>query len=260
MDNKFEEVLPRGVALSWGLNKPTQRGPKREISLKQIVDAAIAIADKNGLSAVSMNKVAESFGFTTMALYRYVPSKEDLVLLMQDAVFDIAIPEQDSDHWRENMIDFVMTLMQCFQNHSWLCDIPASGIPITPNHLRIVDWALRIMSQLSLDHHEKISIVVLLTSHARVHSFFQRDMNRAVKTGVHTGPVPGASYHAALEHLVTSERFPYLRPVVLAGAYSPDDDNRNVSVYGFEFDFGLERILDGIEHYVTSMTTKYTGP
>ncbi|WP_197483426.1 TetR/AcrR family transcriptional regulator [Paenibacillus elgii] len=171
------------------------------MSLKQIVDSAIAIADKEGLSAVSMNKVAASLGFTTMALYRYVPSKEDLILLMQDAVLDISISEENSAHWRENMTALVLAIMRCFQEHPWLCDIPASGIPITPNHLRIVDWALRMMSDLPLDHREKISIVVLLTSHARVHSFFQRDMDRAVQTGVNSGPVPGVSYKAALEHL-----------------------------------------------------------
>ncbi|KEQ27602.1 TetR/AcrR family transcriptional regulator [Paenibacillus tyrfis] len=251
-NNKFAEGLPPGVALSWGLVKPTQRGPKREMSLKQIVDSAIAIADKDGLSAVSMNKVAASLGFTTMALYRYVPSKEDLILLMQDAVLDIPIPEENSGHWREDMSTFVMTIMQCFQDHPWLCDIPASGIPITPNNLRIADWALRMMSNLPLDHREKISILVLLTSHARVHSFFQRDMDRAVQTGVNSGPVPGVSYKAALEHLVTSERFPYLSPVVLAGAYSPENDDKDGHAYGFEFDFGLTRILDGIEHYVNS--------
>ncbi|MFD0698842.1 TetR/AcrR family transcriptional regulator [Paenibacillus sp. GCM10027628] len=252
MNNEFEEDLPRGVALSWGLVKPTQRGPKREMSLKQIVDSAIAVADKDGLSAVSMNRVAASLGFTTMSLYRYVPSKDDLVLLMQDAVCDISIPAEDSAHWRENMINFVRTIMRCFLDHPWLCDIPASGIPITPNNLRIVDWALRIMHELPLNHHEKISFVVLLTSYARVYGLFQRDMNRAIQTGVNTGPVRGLDYSAALNKLVTAERFPYLRPVILAGAYSADNDNEDETPYGFEFDFGLARILDGIQTYVTS--------
>ncbi|WP_426453203.1 TetR/AcrR family transcriptional regulator [Paenibacillus sp. S-38] len=253
MDNKYEEALPRGVALSWGLVKSTQRGPKRVMSLKQIVGAAAAIADKEGLAAVSMNKVAASLGFTTMALYRYVPSKEDLILLMQDAAFEISLPEEISADWRENMSIFVMAIMRCYQDHPWLCDIPASGIPITPNNLRFVDWALGIMQHLPLDHQEMISIVVMLTSHARIYSFFGRDMDRAVRTGVNSGPVPGVSYTAALEQLVTSERFPYLRPVFLAGAYSPDEDGiKDEHPYGFEFDFALARILDGIEHYITA--------
>lgn len=251
MNNKFEEVLPRGVALSWGLVKSSQRGPKREMSLTQIVNAAIDIADKDGLHAVSMNKVASSLGFTTMALYRYVPSKEDLLLLMQDAAFDISIPEEISPNWRENMLAFVFALMRCYQDHPWLCDISTSGIPITPNHLHVVDWALGIMSHLTLENKEKISILIMLTSHVRIYSLYQRDMDRAVQTGINSGPVPGVNYNDALEHLVTPTRFPYLRPIILSGDYSPEDDNKGDHSYGFEFDFALERILDGIEQYIT---------
>ncbi|SHF00787.1 transcriptional regulator, TetR family [Seinonella peptonophila] len=252
MDKKLEETLPRGVALSWGLVKSTQRGPKREMSLKQILDAAITIADQEGLFAVSMNKVAKSLGFTTMALYRYIPSKEDLILLMQDAVFDIPIPEEILVDWRKNIREFVFSIMQCYQDHPWLCDVSTSGIPITPNNLRIVDWAMRIMANLPLDSNEKISIMVMLTSHARIYSAFQQNMEHAVQTGHNTGPVPGVDYNAALEQLVTSERFPYLRPVILAGAYAPQDDFKDD--YGFEFNFALARILDGIEHYIHSKT------
>lgn len=250
MDNKLEELLPRGVALSWGVVKSTQRGPKREMSLKQIVDAAIAIADKEGLTAVSMNKVAKSLGFTTMALYRYVPSKEDLILLMQDDVFDISIPDESSAQWRENMLTFVLSLMKCYQDHPWLCDISVTGVPITPNNLRIVDWALEIMSEIPLDYNEKISILVLLTSYVRVYSYYQRQMDKAVQTGINSGPVPGVSYNAVLEQLVTSDRFPYLRPAILAGAYSPENEKNDDSSYGYEFDFALARILDGIEQYI----------
>ncbi|MBP1964514.1 TetR/AcrR family transcriptional regulator [Paenibacillus aceris] len=255
MNNEFEGDLPRGVALSWGLVKEPQRGPKREMSLKQIVDSAIAIADRDGLSAVSMNRVAASLGFTTMSLYRYVPSKDDLVLLMQDAVCNISVPEDPASlHWREHMSLFVQTIIRCFLEHPWLCDIPASGIPMTPNNLRIVDWALQIMHELPLNHQEKVSVVVLLTSYARVYGLVRRDMESAVRTGVNTGPVPGVDYSAALNHLVTAERFPYLQPVVQAGAYSAEDHRKeeNSQEFGEEFDFGLERILDGIEQYVTS--------
>lgn len=48
------------------------------MSLSQIVETAIDIADKEGLSAVSMNRIASSLGFTAMSLYRYISSKDDL--------------------------------------------------------------------------------------------------------------------------------------------------------------------------------------
>jgi len=89
------------------LEKQSQRGPKRELSIDQIVEAAVTIADKEGLSAASMNKVTTSLGFTPMSLYRYIPSKDDLLILMQDAVCDIPNPmiQGDTD-WRGNLRKF----------------------------------------------------------------------------------------------------------------------------------------------------------
>ena len=78
-----EPELPRAVALAWGVAANPQRGPKRELSIERIVDAAVELADAGGLAAVSMSAIAGEFGVTSMALYRYVSAKDDLVMLMQ---------------------------------------------------------------------------------------------------------------------------------------------------------------------------------
>ena len=77
--------LPRGVALAWGVGADPQRGPKREMSVEKIVDAAVELADAEGLGAVSMAAVAARLGYTPMSLYRYVSAKDDLTLLMQES-------------------------------------------------------------------------------------------------------------------------------------------------------------------------------
>jgi AcrR family transcriptional regulator len=76
--------LPRGIALAWGVAANPQRGPKREMSVESIVDAAVELADAEGLGAVSMAAVAARLGYTPMSLYRYVTAKDDLILLMQE--------------------------------------------------------------------------------------------------------------------------------------------------------------------------------
>ena len=83
-DIPAEPELPRAVALAWGVAANPQRGPKREMSIERIVDAAIEIADAGGLAAVSMASVASALGYTPMSLYRYVTSKDDLLVLMQE--------------------------------------------------------------------------------------------------------------------------------------------------------------------------------
>ena len=77
--------LPRGIALAWGVAASPQRGPKREMSVERIVEAAVEIADAEGIGAVSMAAVASRLGYTPMSLYRYVTAKDDLILLMQES-------------------------------------------------------------------------------------------------------------------------------------------------------------------------------
>lgn len=70
MTEDVEPELPRGIALAWGVAANPQRGPKREMSVERIVEAAVEIADADGLGAVSMAAVAARLGFTPMSLYR----------------------------------------------------------------------------------------------------------------------------------------------------------------------------------------------
>ncbi|MFB9329973.1 TetR/AcrR family transcriptional regulator [Paenibacillus aurantiacus] len=249
-EETIQNELPRGVALSWGIVKEPQRGPKREMNVKQIVDAAIAIADAEGLAAVSMNKVASSLGFTAMSLYRYIPSKEDLLLLMQDAVSEIGLDEliPEGMPWREGLRAYVKAMIHLFQSRPWFVEIPITGAPITPNNLKVVDCALRIMRELRLTDPEKMSVILLLSSYARACGILQRDFNSAVKAGMSSAAFSGAPYQSALSKLVTAERFPDLHPLMISGAYTGTDEDADEMFN--DFDFGLERILDGVEHYM----------
>ncbi|MDQ8738127.1 TetR/AcrR family transcriptional regulator [Paenibacillus sp. LHD-38] len=249
LDNEAINNLPHGVKLSWGIVKQQKRGPKGELSIKQIVEAAIAIADKDGLSAVSMNRVAQSMGYSAMSLYRYITSKEDLLILMQDAVCDIPIPPDGPvTDWRESMREYVRASILVFREHPWFGDIPIMSIPTTPYNLQIVDWVLRSMRDLPLNDYEKMSNILLLSSYARSSGMIQRDLERAVQAGSSPEAVSGFEYTAALKQLVKPERFPDLAPIVLSGAYTGENDSANT--VGDDFDFGLERILDGIADYL----------
>jgi AcrR family transcriptional regulator len=241
--------LPNGVALSWGIVKQGKRGPKGELSIKQIVDAAVAIADQDGLQAVSMSRVAQSLGFTTMSLYRYLSSKDDLLLLMQEAVCDIPLPAEDSGrHWRDGLRDFVQASVQVFVDHPWYGDIPITNVPVTPNIMGLIDWALREMRSLQLDEFEKMSVVLLVSGYSRSVGLIRRDMDKALRAGRNAEDFSGISYSPALKQLVKPERYPDLYPVVMSGIYGGEREAE--STVGDDIDFGLERILDGIEQYL----------
>ncbi|TCZ75257.1 TetR/AcrR family transcriptional regulator [Paenibacillus albiflavus] len=247
IDNEEITKLPSGIALSWGFIKQPKRGPKGELSIDKIVDAAIQIANQDGLAAVSMNRVASSLGFTPMSLYRYITSKEDLLVLMQEAVCRIEVPPLDETiGWREEMRQYVLNSIRLFQIYPWMGDIPVSGIPMTPNNLDFVNWALRTVRHFQLSDYEKMSILLLLSSYAKSVGKLSADFEQAMKAGATLDTIRGNDYTGALKQLVTFERYPYLYHVVQSGVYTGDMEPDEID----DFDFGLERILDGIEHYL----------
>jgi AcrR family transcriptional regulator len=199
-----------------------------------------------------MSRVAQSLGFTTMSLYRYVTSKEDLLVLMQDAICDIPIPpEEKGKPWRQEIREYVWACVGVFREHPWYGDIPIMSVPLTPGNLQVVDWMLRIMRDFPLNDFEKMSFLLLISSYSRACGLIARDMDRAIREGGSPEAFNGASYGEALRQLVKPERFPNLHPIVMSGAYTDEADNPIAD----DLDFGLERILDGIEHYLKQKTS-----
>lgn len=234
-----ELALPHAVALSWGVAERPQRGPKRELSIERIVETAIEIADAEGLSAVSMARVASALGFTTMSLYRYVTSKDDLLLLMQDAVCDIELPEPPEDDWRSGLRQWTMANLDVFTRHPWYSRIPVSGVPMTPNIMRVIDTALRAMRSAPLGDEEKMASVLLLASYVRGVGAARTEI---ATSGASDEEISGELFAAALAQLVTPDRFPDLAPLIGSGAYTMTEFD--------DFAFGLERMLDGIQRFI----------
>lgn len=244
--NTPAKAMSNGVAIAWGLVKEPQRGPKRELSIKKIVDSAIAIADEDGIAAVSMNRVAALLGRTAMSLYRYIPSKDDLLLLMQDEVYHLTLPEHANlADWRDTMKHFVWSTISVFRDHPWISDIPISRTPVTPNTLQIVEWALQGLSDFEISANFKTGIILLLSNYARACGQLLVDMSRTFQAGKSFGAYTGEDYVHIFKELVTADQYPNLSPLLQSDEYTYDGSN--LQDLEQEFDFGLELILDGIE-------------
>lgn len=240
-------ALPEGVKLSWGIVKKQRRGPKGELSIPQIVQAAIAIADQEGLGALSMSRVAQSLGYTTMSLYRYISSKNDLLLLMQDAVCEIAIPEErEGETWRDQLKEYVRLCVGVFRDHPWYADVPIQSLPLTPYNLRILEWFLRIMRDFPLNEFEKMSFMLLVSSYSRACGMIERDKALVMRDRGSLDSFEGFDYTEALRELIKPNEFPHLYPLVMSGSYTGEKE----SPIEDDLDFGLERILDGMEQYL----------
>ena len=82
--NNFPEAPMTSRELLWGPPAGARRGPKPRYTLDAIAEAAMTIADDEGLDAVTMQRVAERLGTTKMALYRYMPGRAELDAVMLD--------------------------------------------------------------------------------------------------------------------------------------------------------------------------------
>ncbi|GAA1719451.1 TetR/AcrR family transcriptional regulator [Isoptericola hypogeus] len=258
-DTDLPELPPR-LALAWGVAERPERVPRRELSIERIVEAAVEIADAEGLAGVSMARVAKSLGFTTMSLYRYVTSKDDLLLLMQEVAFVVEFPPaHEPADWRAELREWALFILATYRQHPWVLDIPITGAPMTPGNLRFLDVGLRALRSAPLADDEKIATILLVTGYARNAAALGRDLERAISEAGGDDGALGPAFTDALRHLVDEVRFPYLRPLVERGTYVPDSEGLD------EIDdvaWGLERTLDGIAAVIASKgsTTPEDGP
>jgi AcrR family transcriptional regulator len=245
--------LPRGIALAWGVAANPQRGPKRELSVERIVDAAIEIADAGGLGTVSMASVAASLGFTTMSLYRYVSAKDDLVLLMGEAGFGTP-PEtlREVAGWREGLRAWSLAQNDVYERHPWLLDIPITGTPMTPNSLAWLDAALELLKDQPLDAEEKLSVALAVIAQTRWRGSIERGYREAAEAAGMSEDSLDLGAASLLRELITPEEFPSLHPLIVAGAFEPGPDD--------PFAFGLDRVLDGIERYIAQQPADRQRP
>lgn len=234
--------LPAAIEAVWGLRERPQKGPKPGLSLERIIGGAVAIAEAEGIGAVSMNRVAVDLGVTTMALYRYVGSKDELLVLMTDAAFG-APPDLAAEPggWRVGLTRWCWALLHVQCKHSWMLRIPVNGYPTTPNQLGWLETGLASLGDTPLDEHEKLSVMLTLSGFVRIQATLASDIDdytRATGTAADDAP---ASYARVLEKLASPERFPALNAVIASGVMDRHDGPDT------EFIFGLERFLDGIE-------------
>lgn len=243
-ETPVEPELPRGVALAWGVAANPQRGPKREMSIERIVDAAVEIADAEGLAAVSMSRVAQALGYTTMSLYRYVTAKDDLLVLMQERGTGLPPepdPELDPSDWRGRLRAIGQAQLEMHRLHPWLLDVSIQGTPVTPNNLAWMDAMLDALSSVRLDEDERVAVILLVTGQLRWQSTIEHSYDVAAhEAGIDTQAIDDGR-SAILDAFVTAEEFPALRRAVDAGVFAHGED---------PFAFGLERVLDGVADYV----------
>ncbi|UUU33051.1 TetR/AcrR family transcriptional regulator [Streptomyces sp. CA-210063] len=234
--------IVRTLQLLWDTGRRPSRGPKPGLTLDRIVEAAVLVADAEGLEAVSMRRVATELGTGTMSLYRYVPGKAELLDLMLDRV---QRPSENPDDlgdggWRSALEALGRATLALYQRHPWLLQVNQSRPLLGPSALDGMEKVLARIKSMGLTDPELISAIIAVDGYvvgAARTQLYQREAER--RTGL-TDAEFWQAHTPVIEEVMTSGRYPLLAGLS-EDAFGTDFDH---------FEFGLQRILDGLEVFV----------
>lgn len=245
------------VAAAQARPAPPPRTPRRretgqaepELTRERVVRTAIGIADDEGLAALSMRRVAVELGVATMSLYRYVPGKDELVLLMGDAVFgETQFPEPPPPGWRARLELAARLQWAIHRRHPWTARVISLTRPQPmPNGMAHTEWAMRAVDGLGLDPPTMLHVAVTLAGY--VHGIavnLESEVEAEQNTGV-TSDEWMESQDSTFTAIVASGPFPMLSSIAAQPDFDFDLDTL--------FEFGLKLILDGLAALIQSPRT-----
>ena len=215
-----------------------RRTPRRQApSVERIVRTAVAIADAEGLPALSMRRVATDLGSGTASLYRYVAGRDDLLDLMIDAVHGETAPPAPTGDWRADLTGVAHHVRTTLLRHPWLTAELTGRPALGANSLRRHDAALTAAAALTPDITLAAGVVDAVLAY--VFGTVARELAEAQarrRTGL-TEDQWRASVGPYIRDVVASGAYPqFARLVRDAGEPAPDD----------RFAFGLACVLDGV--------------
>jgi AcrR family transcriptional regulator len=233
----------RSLALLWGTRERPSRGPKPGLTVDAIVRSAIEVADSEGLAALSMRRVADQLGVGTMSLYRYIPNKSVLLDAMMDAVIGDALTvDQVPGEWRTKLEVSARGELAFLRRHPWMLQVAVGRPVLGPNEMAALETQLGVVAGLGLTEQEMIGVVILVDGYVRgMAQQFVDAAQAAERTGVSDEQFWTAA-GTALETAMRDDRYPLLSKVASAGVFDQTEDDL--------FEFGLQRVLDGVEALV----------
>jgi AcrR family transcriptional regulator len=235
------ESLPTALDRLWGAVAGPERPARVGLSLERIVASAVELADQDGLGAVSMKRVAERLGFTTMALYRHVAGKDELLLMMQDTCWR---PPEGLDiapgAWRAGLESWTRGQIAILDRHPWLEQVRHIERAGTPSQLMWMELGLRTLSGTPLAEGEKIEVLLLLSGYTFTYARLSATAADGQQRGYFEAGDEAPAFAGLMRQVAGPERFPALLGAVAGGAFTPDRPFPDLS-------FDLRVLLDGVD-------------
>ncbi|QOR71376.1 TetR/AcrR family transcriptional regulator C-terminal domain-containing protein [Ruania alkalisoli] len=241
-ESEAHAQLVRALELLWHGHTPTGRGPKPGLTVEAIVDAAIDVADADGVEALSMRRIARELGVGTMSLYRYVPDKNVLLALVLDRVLaPTGEAPQPPLTWRDTLESNARSARALYLRHRWLLQVNMTRPALGPGTVAGLERTMAGLVDLPLSDKERMNVVVALegfvTGAVREQIFYEQI---AEESGLDDEAFWGA-------------QLPFMEVAMTSGTYPT---MASLSSDTFEgtweetFDLGLTCFLDGLERRV----------
>ena len=219
----------------WGRPERGSRGRRPEHSRTDIARAAIAIADRDGLAAVTMRAVAQRVGAGAASLYRYVATRDELVALMVDEVngeFDLS--HRADGAWVERMIELAHQARDIYRRHPWMLSALETTPALGPNACAYLEYALAVIAPTGADGRTRLEAVGVFSALVRSLSRSERDQGgaRAAASGE-------SGLALQLADLAATRTYPHLADALAdpGGAVASPEE---------QFDRVLRRVLAGL--------------
>jgi AcrR family transcriptional regulator len=218
-------------------------GRQRRLPLtrERVVRAAIALADDDGIEALSMRKLARDLGVEAMSLYNHVKNKDDLVDAMVDLVVrEIELPADPE--WETAIRRCAVSAYDTFLRHPWACSLVMAPRDLRMEEnprLRYMDWLLRRLDEAGFSPELTYRGYHALDSH--ILGFTMWHLGHSAGGDDLTGGRDPADFIAELVPRLTAAGYPHLAEHAEQHVSAPWTETLR------EFEFGLDLILDGLK-------------
>ncbi|MGX1759518.1 TetR/AcrR family transcriptional regulator [Streptomyces lydicus] len=225
--------------LLWSRAERPRRGRPPAHDRAAITAEAVALADAEGLAAVTMRAVAGRIGAGTMSLYSYVPNKETLLELMIDQVSgDHRLPPEPSGDWRADLRRIAHEQRAIMHRHPWLPGALPAQQTLGPNTLAVWEYTLAALAPAGLDARARLETFSLLTGFVASHVLYELAQERAVEAAGRTSGELLDAQARYLKSATAAGSLPHL-----AGALGETGDAPAPQAV---FDRLLDRMINGL--------------
>jgi AcrR family transcriptional regulator len=212
----------------------TQPTPRLPLNRERVLRAALALADKGGIGALSMRRLGQELGVEAMSLYNHAKGKDDILDGIIEIVLDeVDLPPDEAD-WKEALRRIAISAHEAFVRHPWACGLMLGRTSVSPPRMRWMEAVLRTLREAGfsadLTHHAYHA----LDSHITGFTLWQVSMPFDTREEL-------VDLAEAFLQETSADEYPYVveHAEQHMGPSAPEGKT--------EFEFGLDLILDGLE-------------